>query len=131
MAVDGTWGFVYAGETGIGIGALVVKDGRFHGTDSEINYSGTIAEDPQTGELTVDLEMDVPAGVWLVGGAGPLDMRHKRQQSFKLPPRFGELTPIELPLRPGKTLVIFKPYPDDYAAFADGFEIRPKARKGT
>jgi len=41
MALDGVWGFVFAGENGIGIGGIVVRDGKFHGTDSGgVKYRG-------------------------------------------------------------------------------------------
>jgi hypothetical protein len=35
MSIDGVWGFVYAGDTGdgIGIGGIVIKGGKFHGYD--------------------------------------------------------------------------------------------------
>jgi hypothetical protein len=128
MAVDGTWGFVYAGETGIGVGAIVVKDGKFGGADAGgIKYRGTVVEDPETGDLAVELEMDVPAGVWLVGGAGAMDMPHTRHQTFKLPPRFGDVAPVEIPIRPGKVLGMFKLCtPEEAAALARGIDIRLK-----
>jgi|ERR1700722_10848456 len=126
MSIDGVWGFVYWGEAGIGVGAIVVKDGSFHGTDSQVKYQGTISEDPTSGRLQIKVEMDIPAGIWLVGGAGAMDVAHKRTQSFELPPRFGQLKPVEIPIRPGKVMGVFNQIPDHLAALADGFEITPK-----
>jgi hypothetical protein len=126
MSIDGVWGFVYWGESGIGVGAIVVKDGKFHGTDSLVKYRGTITEDPASGQIQIKVEMDIPAGVWLVGGAGAMDVAHKRTQSFELPPRFGQLTPVEIPIRPGKVMGVFNQLPDSSAALADGFEIKSK-----
>ena len=121
MNVVGLWGFAFVGEAGLGIGAIMVDpDGTFYGCDPVMKYQGTIAEDTESGELTITVAMDVPAGVWLVGGAG--------KQSFKLPPDFGGGEPVELPIIPGKTTAIFKRMPDHYASFARGFEIKLKSR---
>ncbi|HEV2548440.1 MAG TPA: hypothetical protein VGU20_13960 [Stellaceae bacterium] len=126
--IDGTWAFVYAGDSGMGIGCLVIKDGKLRGTDAGgVKYSGSIAEHPSNGELSIELTMNVPAGTWLVGGAGALDMPHTRNYSFTLPPRFGELAPVDLPVFPGKTIAMFKLVSDEFARFADGFEVRLKS----
>jgi hypothetical protein len=130
MSIDGVWGFVFAGQAGIGIGALVVKARKFHGTDSGgVKYKGTVTEDSATGELTLDFDMDIPAGVWLVGGSSPMDVAHTRHQSLKLPPLFGDLEPVELPVRAGSVTGIFKRYGDEYAGFAEGIEVRRRPRQ--
>ena len=127
MDIDGVWGFVYWGEAGLGIGAFVIRDGKVHGSDSTVKYTGTVTEDTDTGEVSIDLTMDIPPGVWLAGGAGASEFQTRRTQTLKFPPRFGDLTPIEVPIRPGKTMAVFKPYSDDWARYANGFTIVPKA----
>jgi hypothetical protein len=128
MAIDGVWAVVFAGVNGIGICGLVVKDGAFHGTDTAaVKYRGTVTEDKDTGKLHLTYEMDMPAGTWIVGGGSPMDVPSKRSYSFDLPPRFGELTAVDLPIL-GGVKAIFKQMPGEYAPFADanGLEVRPR-----
>lgn len=130
MSVNGTWVFVYGGPTGIGIGVIVISDGKFYGADSgDALYEGTIAEDSQSGELTLDVQIHTPAGTGLVSGASGQDLPVTRHQSFKLPPRFNEGLSVTLPVRPGDVTGFFKQVDDEYSAFARGFGFHPKPIK--
>jgi hypothetical protein len=128
MSIDGTWGFIYWGDAGLGIGVIVIRGRNLIGSDNWVTYCGTVDEDPASGELVVQVDMDIPAGVWLVGGAGAMDVPSKRSQSFRLPARLGDSTPIEVPIRPGKTMAVFRPVPEEWAAYATGFQLVPTPR---
>ena len=63
--MDGTYGFVYSGVAGVGIGVFTVKDGVLNGSDGgKINYKGTVAVEDVTGNLVVSFDMFVPAGIF-------------------------------------------------------------------
>jgi hypothetical protein len=52
--VDGTYGFVYSGAFGVGIGVFTIRSGRFTGADSGgCEYRGTISENPNDRTLLV------------------------------------------------------------------------------
>ena len=125
--LNGTWGFVFAGDLGIGIGGIVVKDGKFHGADSGgVKYSGTIEWNPATAKFKLDFDMDVPPDVMLVGGIFGYELPMKRHQTFEVPPNFGDGAPIDLPLHGAPATGMFRPIPDTWAPLADGFTIQKK-----
>lgn len=127
MTIDGVWAVLYWGED-FGLGILIVKDGQIHGTDiAGTKYNGTVTADPASGNLHLEIEMTVPAGVGLVGGAGSMDLPHTRKFNLDLPPRFGELTPVNISGLPGKTTAVFKQVPDTYAPYANGFTVAPRS----
>jgi|SRR5690242_2947391 hypothetical protein len=129
MAIDGTWGFVYWGEAGVGIGAFVVeKDGKLRGSDGNIKYSGTAVENASSQKVHLSVDMEIPAGIALVGGAGASEFVHKRHVELDLPPRFGELAPQDASALPGRTGIVFKQVPSEWASFANGFTVTPKAQ---
>src|SRR3954452_12407775 len=80
MAITGTYGFVYCGANGLGVGLFVIdKDGRLVGSDYVgAKYEGTASESSD-GTINVDISFDVPPGVILVQGTSPQDLPHKRQ----------------------------------------------------
>ena len=67
MSLDRTYGFVYAGVTGIGIGAMSINNGELIGADySGGRYQGRITEDPLTSEIPMDVVLTLSPGVSLV-----------------------------------------------------------------
>ena len=128
MSIDGTWGFVYWGETGVGFGVIVMIDGRLHGSDQGgLKYAGTAAEDAQTKDVHLSVDVAVPPGIDLVEGTDYLsDVPTKRHFELDLPPRLGELTPVDISVLPGKTGILFKGLPDQWTPFANGFTVTPK-----
>jgi hypothetical protein len=125
--LDGTWGFVFAGVLGIGIGGMVVKDGKFHGADSGgVKYRGTIERVPGTDRVKLDFDMDVPPDIMLVGGGSAQELPMKRHQSFELPANFVDGIPVDLPLHGAKATGMFRPIDDAWAPLADGFTIQRK-----
>ena len=127
MSIDGTYAFIFSGETGSGLGVIQIKDGKLRGADSgNIIYSRTVKENVSTGEIAIDLIRYVPAGTWLVAGGSEQDMPMTREQHLTLPPRLGDGNELEIEARPGVTKCRFVKVPDAWAAFANGFEIKPK-----
>ena len=78
VQIDGTYGFVYCGVNGIGIGALVVEGGKVQGHDyAGGSYTGTAAS--LLNGIDVDLKMVVPAGGELVQGTAAQEIPYERQ----------------------------------------------------
>lgn len=124
--MDGTYGFVYSGAIGIGIGAFTVKSGVLTGADGgNINYKGTVSSDDITGNLLINFDMFIPAGVFLVQGTSSLEWDSTRSRTITMPPHFGDGQPVQVDLPPGRVTVIVKRVPDEYAVFAAGFTISP------
>ena len=131
MSVDGTYGLVYEGDIGVGIGVLVVKDGVIRGIDSGGGtYEGTVIEKSAGGDLMVNLKMRVAAGAPLVQGTSPQPIPYTKDILVTTPPKFGDGQPVELPIAPGVVTVMIKRMPDDFAAFLSGFVVTHKAPEG-
>jgi hypothetical protein len=127
--INGTYAFVYCGNTGIGIGIFKVTDTDLVGTDyGGSMYRGTVSESSATGEISVEFTMSVPAGISLVQGASPLDLNTTRRGSFTAPPGFGDGQPFEVYVAPGNVKLMIKQVPDEHSVFVDGFEIVPRRR---
>src|ERR1700680_4715621 len=100
MALDGTYGIVYAGHLAVGIGIFVVKDGKFLGSDAaNVQYEGTIVEE-KDGSLRLNLKMHVPAGVWLVQGTSEQPEPYTKVVAVEMPANFGDGRPFETVLAP-------------------------------
>lgn len=124
--MDGTYGFVYSGVAGVGIGVFTVKDGVLNGSDGgKTNYKGTVAVEDVTGNLVVSFDMFVPAGIFLVQGTSPLETDSSRSRTITMPPDFGDGKPVTVELPPGMVTLMVKKIPDDYSQFAAGFTITP------
>ena len=130
MSIDGTYGFVYCGNRGVGIGVLLVNGNRVEGRDfAGSSYSGTAVEDG-SGNIKLDLKMQVPPGVVVVSGTAPQDLPHTRQISYTFPPAFGDGKPQEIDFV-GSVTVMMKRIPDVNAAIVkDGFTRETQARLG-
>jgi hypothetical protein len=121
---NGTYGFIYCGFTGVGIGALTVNDGVLTGSDGGNKYTGKASVDSATGEIVLDFEQHTPAGVSLVQGVMPLPWPSLRPRVIRLPANF-DGKPIDHPLPPGHVTITFKRVPDEYAVYANGFTVTP------
>jgi len=124
--MDGTYGFVYSGAIGVGIGAFTIKNGVMRGSDGgNFNYRGTVSSDI-SGQLVIEFDMFVPAGVFLVQGNSPLEWDSTRSPpKITMPPEFGDGQPVTVDIPPGQVTLMVKRIPDDYAVFAAGFNISP------
>jgi hypothetical protein len=123
MAIDGTWGFVYCGVNGLGIGVFMVADGKLDGTDSMIRYTGTVTEDAM-GKITADIVFDVMPGVTMVQGTSPQDIPYRREIHHTFPPNFGDGVPQVVPSPPGTVTLMIKRLPNDWApAVIQGFTL--------
>jgi hypothetical protein len=134
MATDGTYGFVYCGANGLGIGVFAVADGRVEGSDfAGGRYTGSVEENPD-GMITFEVDFEVPAGMVLAQGTMAQDLPHRRRINAVFPPEFGGGQPVEVPSPPGAVTVMVKRISDDFAPaaksgvtfeFAKGFARTP------
>jgi hypothetical protein len=124
MAIDGTYGFVYCGATGLGIGVFTVQNDALEGSDyGGSRYIGT-AKEASDGRILLSFHLEVPAGVTLVQGTAPQEFPHSKRITQTLPPNFGDGKPQELQLPPGTVTAMIKRVSDDFApAAASGFTI--------
>src|SRR5262245_56444405 len=119
MAIEGTWGFVYCGVNGLGVGVFtVMADGQFQGSDfGGVRYTGTAKENPDR-TISLAISFEVPAGMTLVQGTAEQDVPHRRQLSAVLPPDFGDGKPQEMQSSPGSVTVMVKRISDEFAPAA-------------
>jgi len=124
MALDGTYGWVYCGEIGLGIGVFTVTGGKVEGHDySGGKYSGTANERPD-GKITLTLSFEVQPGRGLVQGTAPQEVPYTRPINAELPPNFGDGAPQEIAVPPGVVTVMIKRLPNDFApAATQGFTM--------
>jgi hypothetical protein len=124
MALDGTYGFVYCGVIGLGVGVFTVTAGQVTGRDCfGGEYSGTAEERPD-GTITLALTFEVQPGIGLVQGTSAQELPYTRQIKVELPPGFGDGAPQVIDVRPGSVTLMFKRIPDDYApAATEGFSL--------
>ena len=66
MAIDGTYGFVYCGVNGLGLGVFTVADGVFRGRDyGGGTYEGSAREIADgTGSISLSLSRCAPECSW-------------------------------------------------------------------
>jgi hypothetical protein len=117
-ASDGVFSFVYSGDTGVGMGVVVVEAGRIFGRDFFTTYDGTV-EEQSDGKLKVSLTMTIPRGVTLVQGTSPQDVPHQRAVEHTFPPNFGDGEPQQIETGPGKVWVMIKRTPEDMTGFRE------------
>ena len=61
MSADGTFGFVYCGQIGVGVGVMAIKNNVLKGADlSGGRYSGVVKERPNGDGYTITYDMFVP-----------------------------------------------------------------------
>ena len=129
--MDGTFGFTYCGDLGVGIGVFRVNGCELIGADlAGGRYKGRITEDQVTGELDLTFDMTVPVGVFLVQGTSPQDVPYIKTANVKVPAGFGDGTPFEVYVPPGTVTLMVKRISDEFAPYADGvrIEIQPLGR---
>jgi hypothetical protein len=126
--MNGTYGFVYCGFEGVGIGVFRIIGSALVGVDlAGGKYRGHAIKDENTGEIDLSFEMSVPAGVFLVQGTSPQDVPYKKRAAIKVPALFNDGKPFEVYIAPGPVTMMVKRIPDEFSAFADGVtvDIRP------
>jgi hypothetical protein len=119
MASNGTYGVVYCGTDGLGVGVFNLKDGIVVGADYVGGrYRGTATE-TANGKITFDLTFKVPADVVLVQGTAAQELPHSRRITQTLPAEFGDGTPVEFETGLGIVTAMIKRIPDglESAAF--------------
>lgn len=128
MQIDGTYGFVYSGANGIGMGVFVVKEGRVVGRDLGLSYDGT-ATAHEDGSIELDVTMHVRAGAELVQGTAAQDVPYQRQIKHRFPPGFGDGEPERVKSPPGEIILMVKRIPDEFEEAAiSGFTLQIAAR---
>jgi hypothetical protein len=132
MAIDGTYGFVYCGSTGLGVGVFCVHGDQFEGLDyGGGRYEGTAVEDHH-GNIRLRLTFEGPAGMSLVKGATPQDAPFRREIRQNMPRGFGDGRPIEIISRSRTVTVMVKRIPDEFApAATQGLSIQIAQRLST
>ena len=126
MGIDGTYGFVYCGNRGLGIGVFLVEGQRIEGRDfAGGRYMGTAVPDGR-GNIQLDVQMQVPAGVEIASQ----DLPHTRHIHWTFPPAFGDGEPQMVEFA-GPVTVMVKRIPDKNAAIVkNGFTPETTARLG-
>jgi hypothetical protein len=124
VEMNGTYGFVYCGYIGVGMGVFRIANSALVGVDlAGAKYRGQVVEDKSTGGMKIAFEMSVPSGVMLVQGTTPLDTPYTKTAEINAPPDFGDGTPFQVYIAPGTITMMVKRIPDDYSAFADGVRV--------
>ena len=128
MGIDGTYGFVYCGNRGLGIGVFLIEGQRIEGRDFAGGiYKGTAVKD-RKGNIEIDVQMHVPAGVETAEVTAPQDRPHTRHIHWTFPPAFGDGEPHMVEFA-GPVTVIVKRISDVNAAIAkSGFTPKTTAR---
>jgi hypothetical protein len=132
MAIDGTYGFVYCGSSGLGVGVFCVRGDRFEGLDyAGGRYEGTAVED-QHGNIHLRLTFEGPAGMVPVPGTMPQDARLRRELRQIWPREFGNGRPIDIISRSTTVTVMVKRIPDEFApAATQGLSVQIARRLST
>src|SRR5262245_55408411 len=130
MSIDGTYGFVYCGNRGLGIGVFLIEAQRIEGRDfAGGSYKGTAVQDGK-GNIQLDVQMLVPAGVEMAQGTPPQGLRQTRHIHGTFPPAFGDGEPQMVEFA-GPVTVMVKRIPDKNATIAkSGFTPQTTARLG-
>jgi hypothetical protein len=125
--MNGTYGFVYSGARGVGLGIFTIRDSVLIGSDTGgAKYSGRAVQDLATGEVTISFEMFVPAGTLLIQGTSEQDLNYtKSNLTLTLQRDFDNGEAMKVYIPPGNVNLMIRQIPDDYAVFTKGFDIRP------
>ena len=128
MSIDGTYGFVYCGNRGFGIGVFLVEGQRVEGRDfAGGRYMGTAVQDGK-GNIQLDVQMQVPA--LMAQGTATQDLPHTRHIHWMFPPAFGDGEPQMVEFA-GPVAVMVKRISDKNAAIVkNGFTPETTARLG-
>jgi hypothetical protein len=122
MVINGTYGFVYCGVNGLGVGLFVIDNERLVGSDyTRAKYEGTATANAD-GSISINISFDVPPGVIL--GTAPQDLPHRRQVVHTFPPEFGDGAPQNVNSPPGTVTLMIKRVEDSFADQAiNGFRL--------
>jgi hypothetical protein len=126
MSISGTYGFVYSGAVGLGLGALYVEsDGRVIGHDwGGVRYEGEATVLPNA-RIRLRLKQSVPSGIRLVEGTSAQELPFAREITHEFPPEFGGGKPETVTTPLGTVYVMVQRVTDDYAGAAQrGFVIQ-------
>lgn len=131
MTIDGTYGFVFCGTSGLGFGIFNVKAGAVIGRDAAgASYSGKATALPD-GRIDLDLSLHVPAGVELVQGTAAQEVAHTRMIKQIMPPLFGDGEPVKVDTAPGPVNVMVKRVPDHFENVAsEGLTVQTARQIG-
>jgi hypothetical protein len=111
MSIEGTYGFVYSGLNGLGVGIFTVTGESFEGVDFVGGrYAGTARENSNS-TISISIDFDVKPGMVLVQGTAPQDVPHRRHIEHEMPAGFGNGQPIQI----GSVTMMVKRVPDDWA----------------
>jgi hypothetical protein len=132
MTIDGTYGFVYCGSNGLGVGVFCVRGDRFEGLDyAGGRYEGTAVEDPH-GNIRLQLTFEGPSDMGLVKGGTPPNAPLRREIRQIMPRDFGDGRPIEIISGSRTVTVMVKRIPDEFApAATEGLSIQIARRLST
>ena len=113
--MDGTYGFVYCGFEGPGMGIFRLENSRLVGADfAGSRYRGQVAIDEATGEIDLSFDMTVPPGVSLVQGTSAQNIPYTKRGRVKVPPAFGDGEPFQIFVAPGPVTMMVKRIPEEY-----------------
>jgi hypothetical protein len=124
MSIEGTYGFVYSGANGLGVGVFRVRGSALQGVDyAGGKYEGTAVEN-EDGSISIAVDLTVNPGMALVQGTAPQDFPYSRLIAQSVPSSFGDGRPIELDSPPGSVTVMIKRVPDEYErALSEGVSV--------
>jgi hypothetical protein len=110
--IDGTYGFVYSGVNGLGLGVFTILGEKFEGVDFVGNrYTGT-AREQHHGTISISIDFDVKPGIALVQGTAAQQLPDRRHIEHEMPAGFGNGRPVEIPVPRGSVTVMVKRVPD-------------------
>jgi hypothetical protein len=125
MMIDGTYGFVFAGALGIGIGVFRVTNGQLIGSDSSgCDYRGTVTEDASDHRLSIKLDQFAPNHV-----RAAYSRRFSREKTirsaldFSIGPNFEDGRPFPLETSTDVVTVIIRRISDKYDKYVNGLKI--------
>ena len=123
--MNGTYGFAYSANFGIGFGVLLIEDGKVTGYDSGgSKYEGTAAT--EGGSVVLTFDMIVPPNSFLTPmSSDPMGVESRWAQKITLPPGFDGGGSFLAELTFGKVHLLIKKLPDTAAPYASGFVMYP------
>jgi hypothetical protein len=115
---EGMYLFTYQGQTGTGLGMIVLTEGRVFGTDTGVQYDGTYTPNPERPEFVdVRLKATVPPGIGLVQGVPPQPVEYRFDLNCTFPARGSANLEIPTPFGAVRVQVRFlREIPDLIAA---------------
>ena len=126
-ALDGLYGFVYAGLTGVGIGIFRVAGTKLTGWDSAgCEYQGELPSGLDNDQIAIQVNVTQPAGSALVSGLSAMDVRATRFQRLSIPYSFADGRPFDVQVPGGSITMICRNAPAGSEIYENGFRIVPR-----